>query len=158
MSTAPKPRVVFRDLDQAECEAVLRRHHHGRIAFSFKDRVDIQPISYVFSEEWLVGRTQHGSKLQTLRQSPWVAFEVDETEGPFDWRSVVIRGTVYILSPDTPEYAENVAAIQGVLPAAFTDDDPTPERDIVFRIYPRDMTGRSASSSGPDAERPAPGA
>ncbi|HLS48070.1 MAG TPA: pyridoxamine 5'-phosphate oxidase family protein, partial [Gemmatimonadales bacterium] len=149
---------VFRDMDQAECEALLKRHHHGRIAFSFKDRVDIQPISYLFEGEWLVGRTQHGSKLRTLQQSPWVAFEVDETDGPFDWRSVVIRGTVYILSPGTPEYEENVAAIQALLPAAFTEDDPTPERDVVFRIYPRDMTGRSASSRAPDAKRPAPGA
>jgi nitroimidazol reductase NimA-like FMN-containing flavoprotein (pyridoxamine 5'-phosphate oxidase superfamily) len=141
------PHVTIRDLDTAECEAVLARHHVGRIAFSFKDRVDIQPISYVFEGEWLSCRTEPGTKLETLHHSPWVAFEVDEANGPYDWQSVVIRGTVYLMPEGSPDHAATVAAIRRVAPLAFTDADPTPFRNVVFRVYPREMTGRGASSA-----------
>ncbi|HEU4828717.1 MAG TPA: pyridoxamine 5'-phosphate oxidase family protein [Gemmatimonadales bacterium] len=151
-----RPTVTIRDLEPAECEALLARHRIGRIAFSFKDRVDIQPISYVFEGGWLSCRTEQGSKLETLRQSPWVAFQVDEVHGPYDWESVSVRGTVYLMAEGSADHAATVAAIQGVAPQAFTDADPTPYRDVVFRVYPREMTGRRASSSGGAAGSPTP--
>lgn len=153
----PTPRVVFRDLDRAECEAIVARNHAGRIAFSFRDKVDIQPIGYVYGREWLSARTEQGAKLETLSHSPWVAFEVDEVEGPYDWRSVVIRGTVYLMPEDSPEHAETSAAIRRVIPDAFTESDPAPQRNVVFRIYIREMTGRSASTrEATSADRAAP--
>jgi hypothetical protein len=145
MSSSPV--VSIRDLDTAECEALLGRHNVGRLAFSFKDRVDIQPIGYVYERAWLSCRTEPGTKLQTLNHSPWVAFEVDEAHGPYDWESVVIRGTVYLMPEGSDDHAATVAAIQRVAPLAFTEADPTPFRNIVFRVYPREMTGRRASSS-----------
>ena len=153
----PTPRITIRDLEAAECEALLARHHLGRIAFSFRDRVDIQPISYVFEGGWLSCRTEPGTKLETLHHSPWVAFEVDEAEGPYDWQSVVIRGTVYLMPEGSPDHAATVAAIQRVAPQAFTEADPTPFRNVVFRVYPREMTGRGASSGGSAAGSSPPG-
>ena len=119
----PMPKITICDLETAECEALLARHHLGRIAFSFKDRVDIQPINYVFEGGWLSCRTEQGTKLETLHHSPWVAFEVDEAEGPYDWQSVVIRGTVYLMPEGSPDHAASVASIQRVAPQAFTDAD-----------------------------------
>jgi nitroimidazol reductase NimA-like FMN-containing flavoprotein (pyridoxamine 5'-phosphate oxidase superfamily) len=142
------PIVTIRELDTAECEALLARHNVGRLAFSFKDRVDIQPIGYVYEREWLACRTEPGTKLETLHHSPWVAFEVDEAHGPYDWESVVIRGTVYLMPDGSADHAATIAAIQRVAPHAFTATDPTPFRNVVFRVYPREMTGRRASSVG----------
>ena len=48
---------VFRDLDFGEIEAMLKDHSYGRLAFSFRDRVDIEPIHYVYENGWLVCRT-----------------------------------------------------------------------------------------------------
>jgi nitroimidazol reductase NimA-like FMN-containing flavoprotein (pyridoxamine 5'-phosphate oxidase superfamily) len=39
MSTNMTP--SFRELDRAECDAILARNQLGRIAFAFHDRVDI---------------------------------------------------------------------------------------------------------------------
>ena len=36
----------IRDLDFAEIEAMLQSHRYGRLAFTFRDRVDIEPIHY----------------------------------------------------------------------------------------------------------------
>jgi nitroimidazol reductase NimA-like FMN-containing flavoprotein (pyridoxamine 5'-phosphate oxidase superfamily) len=80
---------TFRELSATEMHELLARNHVGRIAYSFHDRVDIEPISYVFADDAFYMRTEPGSKLATLAHAPWAAFEVDEIRGPFDWRSVV---------------------------------------------------------------------
>src|ERR1700694_3156395 len=85
--------VSFRDLSRGEVEALLLRNKVGRIGFSFHDRVDIQPIHYLYERGWLYGRTSEGEKISTLKRNPCVAFEVDEVSDLFDWRSVVIHGS-----------------------------------------------------------------
>jgi hypothetical protein len=141
----------FRTLDEAESRAVLARHHVGRLAFARHERVDIEPISYVLSDDWLYCRTSPGSKLLTLAHNPWVAFEVDEVEGPFDWRSVVIHGTAYFLLPDIqgdPAYAAAVEHLRSIDPRALTDEDLVPHRSVLFRIHINERTARAASTTG----------
>jgi nitroimidazol reductase NimA-like FMN-containing flavoprotein (pyridoxamine 5'-phosphate oxidase superfamily) len=140
---------TFRDLTVDEATALLTRHHVGRIAYSFHDRVDIEPISYVFADGAIYMRTAPGSKLATLAHAPWVAFEVDEVEGPFDWRSVVAHGTVYVLresgSPtERAVYRKAVERLRELMPTALTDDDPIPARRIVIKLHLDRIAGRAA--------------
>jgi nitroimidazol reductase NimA-like FMN-containing flavoprotein (pyridoxamine 5'-phosphate oxidase superfamily) len=148
----PEARPEFSELTAKEAEAVLRRNNVGRLAFSFRDSVDIRPVHFVWRKGWLFGRTSPGDKLVTLRHNQWVAFEVDEIEGPFDWRSVVVRGTFYRLSPegsiyDVRLYRRAVRAIRTVSPRALTRDDPVPFRSAVFGIAIDKATGRSSSTA-----------
>jgi hypothetical protein len=136
----------FRSLSERQCRALLRRAHVGRVAFTFKDRVDIEPISYLSDGDWLYCRTQAGTKLVQMRHNPWVAFEVDEVDGPFDWKSAVVRGTAYFLGTEHPDFAKAVRRLRRLDPRIFTPDDPVPARTIVFRIHINEMTGRSAST------------
>jgi nitroimidazol reductase NimA-like FMN-containing flavoprotein (pyridoxamine 5'-phosphate oxidase superfamily) len=145
-------RPSFSDLPRRDCVKLLQRNHVGRIAFTFHDRVDIEPISYVFAEDWLYGRTSPGTKLATVRHHPWVAFEVDEIEGRFDWRSVVVHGAMYVLEPDGGDrdreaYAAAVGLLREVDGAALTSGDPTPFRTAIFGIHADDMVGRAASTA-----------
>ena len=140
---------TFRALDAEAVNALLARNHVGRIAYSFHDRVDIEPISYVFADGAIYMRTSRGSKLATLAHAPWVAFEVDEVAGPFEWQSVVAHGTVYVLentgSTDArASYAHAVERIRGLAPTALSDDDPTPERHVVLKLFLSDVAGREA--------------
>lgn len=139
---------TFRALDKAESQAVLTRNHVGRIAYSFHDRVDIEPIHYVYDDGWIYGRTSPGTKLATLSHHRWVAFEVDEVDGPLDWRSVVVHGTVYLLAsdPSERETETGLRLLRRFLPDTRTEDDPTPFRTVLFRISASEITGRSASS------------
>jgi nitroimidazol reductase NimA-like FMN-containing flavoprotein (pyridoxamine 5'-phosphate oxidase superfamily) len=146
---------AFRTLTRAECEELLARNNVGRIAFTFHDRVDLEPVHYVHTAGWLHGRTSPGTKVETLRHHPWVAFEVDEVEGLFDWRSVVVHGTVHIPdvdgSPaDRAAYASTLELIRALVPQALESDDPTPTRAVLFRIYVDEVTGRCSST---DASR-----
>ena len=143
----------IRDLSPDECAAVLARGYVGRIAFALHDRVDIQPVNYVYEDGWIYGRTSAGAKLRTLRRNPWVAFEVDEVDGPFDWTSVIVRGSFLRLDDDGPprvhmarEHA--IELLRAFDPSALQPGDPTPWRGIVFRIAVGEVTGRESRSNG----------
>jgi nitroimidazol reductase NimA-like FMN-containing flavoprotein (pyridoxamine 5'-phosphate oxidase superfamily) len=144
---------VIRDLDFVDIESMLLSHTYGRLAFTFRDRVDIEPIHYVYEDGWLVCRTSPGTKLTQLSHHPWVAFEIDEVSGLYEWRSVVVKGTVYFVEPDGSStdqtWANAMKALRRLVPTAFTDDDPTPGLSVVFRIHVDEMHGRAATPPHP---------
>jgi nitroimidazol reductase NimA-like FMN-containing flavoprotein (pyridoxamine 5'-phosphate oxidase superfamily) len=146
-----QPQTAFRDLPFAEIEEMLRSHRYGRLAFAFRDRVDIEPIHYVYEEGWLYCRTAPGTKLSVLSHHPWVAFEIDDVEDLFRWRSVVVKGTVYFVEPDGSQaldetYEHTLAALRRLVPEALTEGDPTPGRSVLFRIHIDEMHGRAAEA------------
>ena len=131
---------------------LLAEHHIGRIAFAFRDRVDIEPISYVYADGWIWARTSPGTKLTTVSHHPYVAFEVDEVKSPSDWRSVVVHGTIYFIDPargeeDRALHDEAVRRLRSIDASAFTEGDATPHRRQLFRIYADEVTARSARPS-----------
>ena len=141
--------VKFLNLSERQSRALLKRHGVGRLAFTFRDRVDIEPIGYVLDGPWLYCRTSHGTKLVQLKRNPWIAFEVDEIDGPFDWRSVVVHGTVYFLNPagdEHPDYDRALKLFRRLDPRVLRGDDPAPERRLVFRIHINALSGRAARS------------
>ena len=147
---------TFHVLDRAESEALLGRHNVGRIAYSFRDRVDIEPVHYVFEDGHIYGRTQFGTKVEVMAHHPWVAFEVDEVDALFEWRSVVVHGRIVFPDPIGPpdeaaQYARGMEVFRTLVPAAFTDADPTPARDIVFVLHINDMSGRAATDGRSEA-------
>lgn len=143
------PVPIYRELGARESEALLHRQHVGRLAFISGNRVDIEPIHYAYSDGWVFGRTSEGTKVRALEQRPWVAFEVDEVESPFDWRSVVLQGTIYFLPEEgapieRSEFARALEKIRQRAPDTFTSSDPAPHRTIVFGLHVDTMTGRQS--------------
>ncbi|HET6700498.1 MAG TPA: pyridoxamine 5'-phosphate oxidase family protein, partial [Gemmatimonadaceae bacterium] len=140
---ARAPRLVA--LSRTECTRLLARNYVGRLAYAFRDAVDIVPLHYAYVDGWIYARTSPGQKLAKLRHNRWVAFEVDEVRGVFDWTSVVVHGGLYVLSPDGPEadasaWERAVELLRRLVPAAGTAFDPMPERTMVFRIHADEMT------------------
>jgi nitroimidazol reductase NimA-like FMN-containing flavoprotein (pyridoxamine 5'-phosphate oxidase superfamily) len=146
MAADTKP--VVRALKGDEAQALLARNSVGRIAFAHHDRVDIEPIHYVYAAPWIYGRTSQGAKLLTLAHNQWCAFETDEVHGMFDWESVVVKGPFSTAhSPFAGwDYELAIAALRQLLPTILTDDDPTPHRDIVFGIHASEISGRASRS------------
>ena len=151
MLRKPPAAPSFRDLSMHEMESFLAHNQIGRIAFSFRDSVDIRPIRYSYGRGWLFGRTSPSDKLVTLRHNQWVAFEVDEVSGPLDWKSVVVRGTFYRREPKGTEsdmrlYRRALRAIRKLSPASLTRKDQVPFRTVLFGIAIGSMTGRACST------------
>jgi len=142
---------TFSVLTTADCHALLASQHVGRLAFTFRDRVDIEPVHYVFRDGRIWGRTQRGTKVAILAHHPWVAFEVDRVEALFTWQSVVVHGRVEFPDPEgslqeQEKYAEGVEAFRTLVPEAFTPADPTPDRVLVFMLPATDIEGRAATT------------
>jgi uncharacterized protein len=143
--------VTFRDMSRDQIEAILLRNRVGRLAFSVHDRVDIQPIHYIYERGWLYGRTSEGEKITALKHNQWIAFEVDEVTDLFDWRSIVIHGSFWIMHPRGSPRAEELWAkaaelMSRVIPGALTESDPVAFRQLLFRIAVSDIRGREAKT------------
>lgn len=155
MPDAPR-RPVFRTLDRPACLAVLARHHVGRLAYCHRERVDIEPLHFVYAEGadgtgWCYGRTAEGAKLDAVAHNRWVALEADEVHGPYSWTSVVVRGALTRLDPAAAAPAERaaaeraLAALRALEPATLAAGDPAPGRTVLFRVHVDDVSGREAS-------------
>lgn len=145
METITKP--VFRDLTLEECHTLLASKNVGRIAFAMHERVDIQPIHYATDGEWIFGRTSEGSKLASLQNNPWCAFETDDVRDLFDWSSVVVKGRFSVLDPKigslhTYQRADRV--LRQLIPGTFSVDDPASHRNVVWGVFAHEITGRAA--------------
>lgn len=150
----------FRILTREGCESLLARNWVGRIAFVRGNRVDVIPLHYVFASGVLYGRTARGTRLEETSDNiydSWpVAFEVDEVEGLFRWRSVVVHGNVHAAAPgdaewqrDTPGWEDAVRCFRTLIPEAFTERDPTRFRNILIRIDAAEVSGREAFPGPP---------
>ena len=53
---------TIREMTRPEIDALLARNHVGRMAFASGNRIDIEPIHYVYANGWLYGRTSPGRK------------------------------------------------------------------------------------------------
>lgn len=154
MSTqAPRIRTLSHD----EITAVLARNHVGRLAYAHGGRVEIVPLHYVYHDGWIYGRTSPGAKLDATgyEWSP-VAFEVDEVEEVFHWRSVVVHGGFYTLPEHGADWqaeawAKGVELLRELVPETFAPDDPAAFRTVLFRIAVQDATGREAAPGGGEA-------
>lgn len=141
-----------------DCADLLKRNHVGRIAFLNDMDVDIEPVTYAANGNWIFVRSAYGAKLDAFAHHPYVAFEVDEIDGPFDWRSVVAHGTIYMQAADGApieqrEFQRALRALRTVMPNALTSSDPVPERVFVYGLHVDRMTGRMAQSSGSKSRR-----
>jgi nitroimidazol reductase NimA-like FMN-containing flavoprotein (pyridoxamine 5'-phosphate oxidase superfamily) len=132
-----------------ESEAILSRNSVGRIAYALQDRVSIVPVHYVYEDGWIYGRTAPGGKLREILRNRRIVFEVDEHTQLFDWRSVVVRGPLYLIdSFERSVYQKAVSLMRRLVPSALTDSDPVPFRYQLFRIHAVEISGRSSEPNG----------
>ena len=143
MTGAPQFFVLTRD----ECAEILARNHVGRLAYRDGRQLYVLPIGFVAQDDLLFLRSAHGAKMDALARDPFVAFEVDEITGPFDWRSVVVQGTIYVVDRDGGAAERRaIEAMQSIMPEAFTEKDPAPERQIIYGLHIHEISGRMAQS------------
>jgi uncharacterized protein len=147
-------RVDTRQMDTASVEALLTKHHVGSMALAFHDRVTISLVNYVYANGWIYARLEDGPDLATVQHHRWVAFEVSEIDGIYDWRSVTARGSVEFLpragtGAVKREFDAAVDILRSAVPAVFTSHDPMPQRVQLIRIHVDDLIGRQSRSNAP---------
>ena len=163
--------MVFHEMTEQECRAMLAGTHVARLACARNNQPYIVPIHVDLDHEFLYSFATQGLKIEWMRKNPLVGLEVDEFLPPTHWASVVVFGR-YEELPYVPEY-EDLRRIGQELfqkhamwwqPAAVPLPGHEQRPPIVFRIRIDRMTGRWGSDDGaktarvlehtPDAGRP----
>lgn len=154
----PALRPVFRSLGREECETILSRNHVGRIAYAKDHTTSILSVYYAFAEGWIFGRMRRARKRAILGWHGWwpVAFQVDEVEDLFHWRTVHVHGGLYALPPDGTEWEQEtrrhaIDLLRALIPRAFREGDPMPSHAGVFRIAVQQVTGSEAMPGAEEA-------
>ncbi|CAN5850525.1 hypothetical protein BH11GEM1_BH11GEM1_19930 [soil metagenome] len=141
----------YRDLTLDQSRACLSRNHVGRLAFMVNDRVDIRPIHYASEGDWIFGRTGTRGMETALMQQPWCAFEADEGVDDLEWSSVVVQGRFSVLTPTNGSlatYHRATSLLWTLIPGTFSAGDPAPQRNVIFGIQAKTITGRTARRGG----------
>ncbi|HEU0113458.1 MAG TPA: pyridoxamine 5'-phosphate oxidase family protein [Thermomicrobiales bacterium] len=123
-------------------EAVLRRHHVGRLACVVDDQPYVVPITYTYADGVIYGHSGPGAKLTALRADPRVAFEVDERWETDSWRSVVARCSFEELT----DAAGQEAALKA-LRGAYPDASRTIGDGVLFQLRLIEKSGRQVLRS-----------
>ena len=140
---SPTVHPTMADLDRATSEAVLRRNHIGRIAFTGRYGLTVLPVNYKLHDGAIVFRTAQdsptGEDLRTgiAHAEYQVAFEIDQIDPQTreGW-SVLIHGPAHHMSTGD----ERAAVLEsGVEPW------PGGAREHAIRIAPSTITGRRLS-------------
>lgn len=79
-------------LNETEIEALLHAEVTGRIGCHTDGRTYVVPVTYAYHDGCVYGHSGHGLKLQMMRHSPEVCFEVEHLEDLARWRSVIAWG------------------------------------------------------------------
>jgi nitroimidazol reductase NimA-like FMN-containing flavoprotein (pyridoxamine 5'-phosphate oxidase superfamily) len=128
-------------LSHEEMTQMLQRHNIGRLACSANDRPYIVPINYVYQSDAVYGYSLHGRKISVMREQPLVSFEIDEIDGPSNWRSVIAEGVYEELSDPMGAALAKRLLVNGFGTLVGRGLDASPPI-ILFRIRFTELTGR----------------
>lgn len=144
MLTLDRPSVLR--LDDRDVQAILARNITGRIAFVNDGEIEIRPVTYAHSGDSIYLRSSpDGALAGTDPEGAVVGFEVDEIHTTRRWRSVVIRGTLFRLSPKRQheQWMQGLWALRRLSRNVLREGDPVAHRDEIFRLLIRNATGRA---------------
>src|SRR6478672_8702508 len=135
---------MYGELTNEEIDSLLARNRYGRLGFNLNGQVYITPINYAYEAGVLYGHAPEGTKVRAMRESPNVAFEVDEIESAAHWRSVLLHGRYQ----EVRDAEKKRRAFQGILGQAGGGERSEVswalglDDLVIFRVEIESRTGR----------------
>jgi nitroimidazol reductase NimA-like FMN-containing flavoprotein (pyridoxamine 5'-phosphate oxidase superfamily) len=135
-----------RTLSESGAMEFLSGRNIGRLAYVEGGRIEVRPVGYVRSGEWIFGRMGGGGKTEALLRNRWVTFQVDEVRDHWTWQSVVLHGALHFLDGTGGSAAEEardraLAALRSAVPGLGGPGDPGSFRDMIFGIEIQEISG-----------------
>lgn len=142
---------MIETLDAEECDAFLREQLVGRLGCCDAGRPYVVPLIYAWDGECLWIQSIEGRKIDVMRASPHVVFEVDEYLSSGNWRSVIVEGKYEELEGDDVEkgielLVERFGGKRRARSGEPSAGAPTP---VAFRIRSTVVTGRRVARAVP---------
>lgn len=142
--------IEVQEMSDNEIEEILQRVGYGHFACARNNRPYIVPIHHAYSKPNIYIYTTEGLKTEIISANPEVCLQVEEVIDNGDWRSIVIHGEAEQIV-DRIEREEALKLITGVNPTLtpaisirWMDNWIRENREVVYRIKPSTITGRSS--------------
>lgn len=135
---------MISELSRTQIDELLNEHVVGRIGCHVHGLTYVVPVIYAYDGESFYVASVEGRKVEMMRESPEVCFEVDEYENG-SWRSAIAQGVYEELIGDEAEdaialLAERFGRVEGSSRRRHAAGDT---RTVCFRIRITDVTGRA---------------
>lgn len=95
---------MIAELSDIEIEELLKDNVIGRIGYYDGLNTHIIPINYVYDGQFIFCHSQMGSKIQAMRESTHVCFQVDAIHNNTNWKSVLVWGVYQELTEERDRY------------------------------------------------------
>lgn len=79
-------------LSDEHAKQLLMHNKIGRLGCISDGEPYVVPVNYVYDGDSIFIHSLYGKKINAMRENPRVCFQVDEIEGDFNWRSVIVYG------------------------------------------------------------------
>jgi nitroimidazol reductase NimA-like FMN-containing flavoprotein (pyridoxamine 5'-phosphate oxidase superfamily) len=112
----------------------------GRLACSLENRPYIVPINYAYDGGYVYGYSTPGRKISIMRAQPQVCFQIDEINGPSDWRSVIADGLYEELTDERERWAA-IHLLTGNGAVVSRGLEPS-NQVVIFRVRLTNVGGR----------------
>ncbi|SDK03714.1 Nitroimidazol reductase NimA, pyridoxamine 5'-phosphate oxidase superfamily [Halovenus aranensis] len=137
------------EMTETEIEQFLTEQGHGILALADDADAYGVPISFGYDGEWLYTSLlefgDESQKLAYLDETDTACLTTYQVSTRFDWKSVVVRGTVRQVNEDDIEYMDDVLDENAWFPTIFPPSDPmTGVRHLA--LVPEEMTGRKGQA------------
>ncbi|MCB0382908.1 MAG: pyridoxamine 5'-phosphate oxidase family protein [Psychroserpens sp.] len=83
---------MIRNLDKEDCELLLKQNYIGHLAYIFKDKPYVIPITYYYEDHRIICYSGEGHKIDAMRKHAPVALEVSDIESVDHWQSIAVHG------------------------------------------------------------------
>lgn len=149
-----KQEIMIGKLNKLEMEELIRHQFIGRIGCHADGITYVVPVSYAYDGTYIYGRTFEGMKIDIMRKSPQVCFEVDNTANLANWQSVIAWGEFEEIKEENARLNALQKLEDRVLPIInsetmrispqwpFSPDNLNEIEGIVYRIRLTNKTGR----------------
>ncbi|HEY9000715.1 MAG TPA: pyridoxamine 5'-phosphate oxidase family protein [Mucilaginibacter sp.] len=142
-------------LNEKQIEGLLREQVIGRLACHYNGESYIVPLNYVYKDGMIYAHSGPGKKIDMMRNSPRVCFEVEDIESIFQWRCVIVWGAFEEISDEDEKQQVRQLLTHRLMPlvshpqhhashgiAANELDIDTRIDPIVYKIRVEKSTGR----------------
>ena len=142
--------IEVEEMVKTEIEKVLETTRFGHLACSADDIPYVVPIHYAYKKPDLYIYTTEGKKVDMISQNPNVCVQVEDIVDGTEWKSVIVTGVAEKVT-DYREREKIVELIRESNPTLtpaisirWMDNWIRENREVVYRIKPTSITGRSS--------------
>jgi len=134
------------NLDRSDMIEVLEQGIVGHLGCVNHNEVYVVPITYAYAQGCVYSHSHPGKKIEMMRQSPHVCFQVEDIDNVTHWKSVIAWGEFEeVRGPDLGMAKE---LLLNKLADSMKENDLNALSDaIIYRIKISKITGCAESDS-----------